>query len=396
MPLLRETAEKLSNNELEQGVIEEIITEDELFDVLDFKPVTGKAYVYNREKTLPEAEFVDVNDEIAESAGDVEECTARVRAIVGDTDVDEFLDEQDSDENDQTAIQVGMRVKATARKYRNALVNGAALSATIQGAAPAGFVTGQEVSDLAGKGLGLVELDIAPTPSLRYTAPGDMAGEWVPIPATDGWVVLRSDSPSRYVRLKLDVSEKGVADASFYVKGTPTKAFEGIDRMVDPSQIIWAGGDEDANGGPLTWDLLDQLADAVKTGVDVFIMNEREIRRYRALLRASGGETAATVMMENFGKPMLTLHGKPVLKNNYIKTTQVQGADTNCSSIFAAKLGAQGLQGLHSPKSAGIRVQPVGIVQNKDAMRYRVKWYASAALKCTLSLAAIKGIKPGT
>jgi hypothetical protein len=394
MPLLKETAEKLSNNELAQGVIEEIITEDELFDVLDFKPVTGKAYVYNREKTLPEAEFVDVNDTIQESAGDVEEVTARVRAIVGDTDVDDFLDEQDGDENDQTAIQVGMRVKATARKYRNALINGAALSAVIEGAAPAGFITGQEVSDAAGKGKGLVELDYvgAATSKLRYTAPGDAAGDWVVIPA-DGWYVLRSDSPSRYVRLKIDVSEVGAADATFYVTGVETKAFEGLERMVDPSQIIVAGG-EGGNGGVLTWDLLDQLMDACRTGADAVIMNEREIRKYRALLRASGGETAATVMMENFGKPMLTLHGKPVLKNNYIKTTQVQGNAVNASSIFAVKLGDQGLQGLHSPRNAGIVLKPVGVVQNKDAMRYRVKWYASAALKCTLSLAAIKGVIP--
>ncbi len=34
MPLLREEAEKLSNNELEQGVIETIIDRDDLFAVL--------------------------------------------------------------------------------------------------------------------------------------------------------------------------------------------------------------------------------------------------------------------------------------------------------------------------------------------------------------------------
>ncbi|HBQ8741812.1 TPA: phage major capsid protein, partial [Klebsiella pneumoniae] len=52
MPLLREEAEKLSNNELEQGVIETIIDRDDLFAVLPFMKINSKAYLYNREKTL--------------------------------------------------------------------------------------------------------------------------------------------------------------------------------------------------------------------------------------------------------------------------------------------------------------------------------------------------------
>ncbi|OKO22863.1 hypothetical protein [Acinetobacter baumannii] len=52
MPLLREEAEKLSNNQLVQGVVEEIIDRDDLFAILPFTQVNGKAYVYNREKPL--------------------------------------------------------------------------------------------------------------------------------------------------------------------------------------------------------------------------------------------------------------------------------------------------------------------------------------------------------
>ncbi|MGL3036158.1 hypothetical protein [Acinetobacter baumannii] len=43
MPLLREEAEKLSNNQLVQGVVEEIIDRDDLFAVLPFVQVNGKA-----------------------------------------------------------------------------------------------------------------------------------------------------------------------------------------------------------------------------------------------------------------------------------------------------------------------------------------------------------------
>ena len=51
MPLLKTEAEKLSNNQLERGVITEIYDRDDLFAILPFTRVNGKAYVYNREKS---------------------------------------------------------------------------------------------------------------------------------------------------------------------------------------------------------------------------------------------------------------------------------------------------------------------------------------------------------
>lgn len=88
MPLLREEAEKLSNNELEQGVIETIIDRDDLFAILPFMKINSKAYLYNREKTLSEATFIDVNDTIPEGAATFEECVAKLRILAGDVDVD--------------------------------------------------------------------------------------------------------------------------------------------------------------------------------------------------------------------------------------------------------------------------------------------------------------------
>ncbi len=90
MPLLREEAEKLSNNELEQGVIETIIDRDDLFAVLPFMKINSKAYLYNREKTLSEATFIDVNDTITEGAATFEEKVAKLRILAGDVDVDKF------------------------------------------------------------------------------------------------------------------------------------------------------------------------------------------------------------------------------------------------------------------------------------------------------------------
>ncbi|HBT2447571.1 TPA: phage major capsid protein, partial [Klebsiella pneumoniae subsp. pneumoniae] len=124
MPLLREEAEKLSNNELEQGVIETIIDRDDLFAVLPFMKINSKAYLYNREKTLSEATFIDVNDTITEGAATFEEKVAKLRILAGDVDVDKFLATTMADTNNQLAIQVRQKVKGLARAFRRNLIVG--------------------------------------------------------------------------------------------------------------------------------------------------------------------------------------------------------------------------------------------------------------------------------
>ena len=130
MPLLREEAEKLSNNELEQGVIETIIDRDDLFAVLPFMKINSKAYLYNREKTLSEATFIDVNDTITEGAATFEEKVAKLRILAGDVDVDKFLATTMADTNNQLAIQVRQKVKGLARAFRRNLIVGDSTTTT--------------------------------------------------------------------------------------------------------------------------------------------------------------------------------------------------------------------------------------------------------------------------
>ena len=68
MALLRTTAEQFSQDQLEAIVVEEIITEDDVFAVMDFIEVDGKALVFNRENALPTVDWVDVNETINESS----------------------------------------------------------------------------------------------------------------------------------------------------------------------------------------------------------------------------------------------------------------------------------------------------------------------------------------
>ena len=70
-----------------------------------------------------------------------------------------------------------------------------------------------------------------------------------------------------------------------------------------------------------------------------------------------------------------------------------QGTATDTCSIYAVRLNeADGLHGLFGGDSAGFRVEAIGTVQNKDAWRYRVKWYCGVALKSTKSMASTYGV----
>lgn len=298
MPLLRVEAEKLSNNMLERGVIEEIIDKDDLFAVLPFQYVEGKAYVYNRENTLSEGDFIDpVNDTVPEGAATFTEVTAKLRVLAGDVDVDKFLDATQSDHNPQKAVQIAQKAKGLARKFRRTLANG---------------------------------------------------------------------------------------DSS-----VNAKEFDGIAKLCDANQVIEAG----TNGAALSLSMLDELLDAVPNGADVIMMRSGTIRAFRALLRAAGGISPNEIMMENFGKVMLTHNGVPVIVNDFLPGDEVQGTATATCSIYAARLNeADGLHAIYGGQSAGIVVEDIGTVQNKDASRTRLKWYCGTALKSTKSLARIKGV----
>lgn len=297
MPLLRAEAEKLSGDMPERGVIEEIMDADETFALLPFMGVNGKAYVYDRENTLPTADWLDPNENVNESAATFSEVTARLRILIGDVDVDKFLAQTMSDINDQVAIQVAAKSKAVARTFQTSFASGNAT--------------------------------------------------------------------------------------------TNPKTFDGLPQLVTNAQTIAAG----ANGAAVSLSMLDELKDAIILGADAFVMRRGTWRAIKALLRAAGGNTAEMIQLDNFGRPTPSFDGIPVLVNDFLAKDETQGTNANTCSIYAVRMNeADGLHGIYGGPSAGMVVENIGTVQNRDANRIRVKWYCGLALKSTRSLARIKGI----
>ncbi|EOX7491971.1 phage major capsid protein, partial [Acinetobacter baumannii] len=86
-------------------------------------------------------------------------------------------------------------------------------------------------------------------------------------------------------------------------------------------------------------------------------------------------------------------NGIPIIMNDWIAGDEVKGTNSKTTSIYAVRLNeVDGLHGLYGGGNAGIVVEDIGTVQNKDATRTRIKWYCGLALKSTRSIAAIRGV----
>lgn len=297
MPLLANTAALLSQSQLERGVIEEVIYRDEVFAMLPFMNVNGKAYVYNRENTIAGGAFLAVNSNVPEQASDFTQVTTTLKILAGDVDMDKFLLTTQSDANDQVAIQLAQKAKGLGIQFKTALFAG---------------------------------------------------------------------------------------DTSVDPNG-----FDGIGKLVASDQKIVAG----TNGASLTLSMLDELKDAVHGGTpDAYMMRRGTYRAYKALLRSAGGTQPQMIQIENFGH-IPSHDGVPILVSDFIPHNVAQGSASDTCSIYAARLNeVDGLHGIVGGGQGGFQIEEIGTVQNRDAYRWRLKWYVSLVLKSTRSLASIQGV----
>src|SRR4051794_12464913 len=107
-------AAKLSQNDFQAGGVETFVMEDDsvILDRIPFLEVTGNAYAYNEEATLPGVEFRAVNAGYTESTGTVNPKTEKLVILGGDADVDVFIEKTRSNLADQRATQARLKVKA--------------------------------------------------------------------------------------------------------------------------------------------------------------------------------------------------------------------------------------------------------------------------------------------
>lgn len=173
-------------------------------------------------------------------------------------------------------------------------------------------------------------------------------------------------------------------------------AFDGVWKLLDTgvagSQVVSMGG----TGAALTLAKLDELIDTVKGGKpDLLMMSRRSRRKLNALMRAAG---LVEVGQDEFGNFTTLYNGIPVAVNDWILDTHtlVSGVETATtgganSVIYALGFGEGGVCGVTGP--GAIQVEPVGVLESKDATRTRIKWYVALADFCLQKRGALIGVQ---
>jgi HK97 family phage major capsid protein len=296
-------AAKLSNDVLQKGVIETIVTESQILQKLPFIDIVGNGLTYNQESTLPGADFYDVGDTWSESTPTFTQQTASLKIMGGDADVDAFLQKTRSNIQDLEAIVTELKSKAVARKFEDT------------------FVYGNST--------------------------------------------------------------------------TNPKQFDGLHKLLTllTGQQVHAGSGTTPAAGSIK--KLKALGRLVLPGEpDAYIMSRTT--RDNLSDYAQRNESPIRFVVGDFGKPIMTFGGVPIVYNDWVLQTEaiasgIYSAKTGgtATSVFAVKFGEKALAGC---QSGAIEVERIGALESKDAKRTRIKWYVSMALFSTISLARYDGI----
>jgi hypothetical protein len=122
---------KLAQDDLVAGVIEDVITVNQSFQVLPFDGITGNALKYNREVNVDDLSApAGVGTDLTANAdykraATFASVTASLTKILGDAEVDNLIQATRSgDGNDQKLTQIASKAKSIGREYQRQLISG--------------------------------------------------------------------------------------------------------------------------------------------------------------------------------------------------------------------------------------------------------------------------------
>lgn len=365
MALLKAEAEKLSLPMLQEGVIDNIVTSDAVFSLIPFMPISGKQYEYNREKTLGDAEYYDVSDALGESAATFDKVVTDLKRLIGQVDVDEFLEGTMSDETDQAATQIQKKSKVVGRKYANSFING-------NSAVRAKEFDGLRV--LIDGGLAS-QIDDANDAGLSYDHL-DWLIDQVKVAVEGAAFVMNSRTLRGFMKLQRALG--GTLPDTLTIDGRTFHQYRGRPILKND----WMPIDETVEGF--------SRADAPAwTAATVYALGDHVV--------ATSGLATLVFKCTTAGTSHATT--EPTWDTTVGNTTNDESPlvwttmDATLARIILAGMDEdEGVSGLVARSDAGVKVITVGTLEDKDSVRYRVRWYCGMALKSELSVAQVRGI----
>lgn len=413
MGLTLPEALKLTRNPFMALLAKAIATEDELAASLIFEPVAGTSFDYMREKALPTygAWLSDAGTSTEESAATFDRVTVQLRRLVGNVDVDAFAQALGSGEASQEMVQIAKKGKAIFREISRAMILGAQTTGHTFPNAASGIglavdsMTYGPGADSSRAGPGSIKYTHVGT-FWQYRAPGDIAyGAQVAI-AADGSATLYSDNQNKWIRVTVDVSDVSANEETLLYFTSSGNEPDGLNKLLAPSMVVASSG---TNGDSLSFNLLDKAIHQVKVRERLaFVMPSVLVEKFGALTRAMGGAQPSMLTVPGFVGQVPSYRGIPILRNDNIPQTETKGTASNLTSFYLMSLSSDvgfyaGAAGGASfdvdadPRRGpvlGLNVERVGVLEGKDAVRTRMKWYGGFALKSPLAAARYQEIAP--
>lgn len=183
-------------------------------------------------------------------------------------------------------------------------------------------------------------------------------------------------------------------DQAVYGTSVSAKGFSGLHTLTTSGQSIHMVS-SGTTGAALTIPKLDELYDLIKGGKpDILLMNLKVRRRLSQKLRSVGSYTTDR---DDYGNYWVVWNEIPIIATEHIVQTELlaDGAYSAMtagltSSIFAIRFGeGDGLCGI---QNGGIATEVWDRLEQKDAMRTRIKWYVGQALYGTKAIARLDGV----
>ncbi len=202
-------------------------------------------------------------------------------------------------------------------------------------------------------------------------------------------LVQATSSSAGVDQLAVEISSKAKQIGRLFQTGMATgdgvaPNMNSLHSLVDSGQYTTASA-----GQALSFALLDELLDKVtaKDGqVDWLMMPARTLRSYKVLLRALGGASVNEVIQLGDGRTVAGYNGIPILRNDFLSVTETaNGASLTTGTLTSVWAGCFddgsqkiGISAIH-PETvpAGVSVEFVGQLENKDSNLVRVKQYTN-------------------
>lgn len=318
--------EDLTNDPVKAGIAHQILVENPLLQELPWKGITSNTIKYKCETAEADIRAYEVAEEWVEGAPTWEDRYADLAIIGGDADVDKFvISTMGAQENVQAEI-IALKAKAMGNFFANLCIMGRT------------------------------------TTNASYSSSKNFKGLLRLIAELEGITITDLDGG-------LTGGTSAANNTQVYVHVTNASA-------------------------ALTMVGVDELLDMVRPHATHLLSSRYFRRKLSVLARASGQNLNIT---NEFGRPVLNYGDVKVITSDGVMdnlgdpstlvtalttyaTTTTRADNNNITPVFALRVAEDGVCGITSAQNGMIQTEPIGTLQNKDAIRTRIKFYAGLVI----------------